>query len=341
MIYRICVHMGILYAHPTERRSAQVFSFIKPAISRFQFALRWIVPIIFLILLIRSLSNIGWIQVWYAKPKNPLFYFLQIFTYILLPISEWIIYRRLLTRDSRLTPSIFFQKRYLNAMVVEYSGEAYFFLWAKNTLGINTKKLMQVVRDSTLLSGAAGLVLLWTVILFFVLFGQNNIQEFLKNRQNSTFVIALLPLLPCLVIIFGRQRMTSLTHREMAWVFFMHLSRSVINFLLEILGWWFSGVLNGLVLCFDFVALRFVLSRLPFIPGKDLVFLCAGLELSGAMDLSRSHVAAVLIIMTIFPQVLDFLLVMKSRLKGTRKSSEQSKPEHNLDTLLRSDPDLQ
>jgi hypothetical protein len=292
-------------------------------------------------LLVRNLSKIGWLEVWYARPENPFFYLLQILAYVLLPISEWIIYRRLLTSDSRLTPAVFFQKRYLNAMVVEYSGEAYFFLWAKNTLGIETKKLMQVVRDSTLLSGVAGLALLCVVFLFFIFLGHNNVQEILRNWYGSILAVALLPLVPCLVIVFGRKHLTYLTHREMAWTFCMHLSRSIINFFLEVLAWWLSGALNGLILCFDFVALRFVLSRLPFIPGKELIFLGAGLELSGALDLSRPHVAAVLIIMTVFPQILDFLLVMTSRVRGAWRSRGQNKPGRSPETLFRSDPDLQ
>ena len=303
-------------------------------------ALRWLFPAILFLLLVRSLSKIGWIEVWRARPENPLFYLLQIIIYVLLPVSEWVIYRRLLTTDRRLTPTVFFQKRYLNTMVIEYSGETYFLFWARKTLEIDHKRLMQVIRDSTLLSGAAGLVMLWATLLVFVLLGDGNLPEFLKKWQRPMLVTALLPVIPCLVIVFGGKRVTQMTHHEMAWTFFMHLMRSVINFLLEVLGWWLSGVLPGLVQCFDFVALRFVLTRLPVIPGKDLIFMGAGLEMSGMMDLSRPRVAAVLIIMTVFPQAADFLLVMTARLRIALMSPARRRPGHSPDTLFQPDPDL-
>ncbi|BCI66317.1 hypothetical protein [Acetobacter aceti] len=302
--------------------------------------LRWLFPAILFLMLVRSMSKIGWLEVWEARPENPLFYLLQIVIYVLLPVSEWIIYRRLLTTDRRLTPAVFFQKRYLNTMLIEYSGEAYFLFWARKTLEMDHKRLMHVIRDSTLLSGAAGLVMLWITLLVFVLPGGGNLPEFLTKWQRPMLTAALLPVIPCLVIVFGGKLVTQMTHREMAWTFFMHLARSIINFLLEVLGWWLSGALQELTQCFDFVAMRFVLSRLPVVPGKDLIFLGAGLEMSGVMDLSRPRVAAVLIIMTIFPQTVDFLLVMTTRFRSALMNSGRRRRGHSPDTLFQPDPDL-
>jgi hypothetical protein len=51
------------------------------------------------------------------------------------------------------------------------------------------------------------------------------------------------------------------------------------------------------VACLQFVALRLVVTRLPLLPNKDLVFVGAGIAAAGMTKLSVTPVATVLVIL--------------------------------------------
>jgi hypothetical protein len=55
--------------------------------------------------------------------------------------------------------------------------------------------------------------------------------------------------------------------------------------------------------------LRLLLTRLPFIPSNDLLFVGVGMAAAGLMDLSAPKVAAVLVTMTAVNQLQELVLV--------------------------------
>ncbi|GBR04629.1 hypothetical protein AOE01nite_33020 [Acetobacter oeni] len=270
---------------------------------------RWLFPAAMLVFLVHSLSSIGWTQVWNARPHALAFYLIQFVPYGVQPVSEWVIFCRLLDVSGQLPLFVLFRKRYLNSVLIEYSGEAYFFFWAQKKLRITRDNLLHVVRESALLSGGAGLMMVWVVLVIFLLFSGASVPLLAGSRRWMLLGASTLPLVPCLVLMLGGTRLTRLTRWEMFWTFGAHFARSGVTLALEFASWWFSGALSSAFLCFEFVALRLIVTRLPLVPAKDILFVGLGLEAAGMMDLSRPKVAAVLIIMTVFQQVLDFVVV--------------------------------
>ena len=273
---------------------------------------RWLFPAIMAVFLVHSLSRIGWTQVWNARPHSVAFYLVQFIPYGVQPASEWLVFRRLLAVSGQLPLFVLFRKRYMNSMMVEYSGEAYFFFWAQKNLCITRDNLLHVVRESALLSGGAGLAMVWLVFFIFLLVSGASVPLLAGSQRWMLLGAATLPLVPCLVLLLLGARLTRLTRWEMAWTFGVHFVRSGMTLALEFASWWLSGALSSAFLCFEFVALRLIVTRLPLVPGKDILFVGLGLEAAGMMDLSRPKVAAVLIIMTVFQQVLDCVVVSLS-----------------------------
>ena len=65
-----------------------------------------------------------------------------------------------------------------------------------------------------------------------------------------------------------------------------------------------SGALPTAVACLQFVALRLVVTRLPLVPNKDLIFVGAGIAAAGMTNLSVTPVATVLVILAAADLVL-------------------------------------
>ena len=76
----------------------------------------------------------------------------------------------------------------------------------------------------------------------------------------------------------------------------------------EFFLWTVSGALPTAVACLQFVALRLVVTRLPLIPNKDLIFVGAGIAAAGFTNVSVTPVATVLVILAAVDLVLGVLV---------------------------------
>jgi len=287
--------------------------------------LRWGVPILLLAILGYSLTRIGWTHVWSARPRVFSFYFVLLFPFFVQPVADFIIYRSLLGVGRSLPFSIMLRKRYMNNVMVDYSGEAYFFLWARKNLELKKGVLLHAVKDSNILSAGAGLVVVWLMLLALVGSGVMKLPAFLPANSWTVVSVGSLPLVLCLALIVGGRRATALSRGEIAKTFAIHLVRSIAALSLEFALWWLSGALPSAIVCLEFVALRLLITRLPLVPSKELVFVGVGIAAAGLMDVSTPKVAAVLVLMTAVSLVQEFVLV------GLPWLFEQSRIRRNAD----------
>jgi len=271
--------------------------------------LRWAIPIALLAFLARGLTQLGWAHVWEARPRSTGFYLFLSLPFFVQPVADLIIYRNLLGVGRALPLVVLLRKRYLNSIMLEYSGEAYFFLWAQRRLGVGKGVLLHAVKDTNVLSAGAGLAMVWLMLLALVASGSFKAPAFLTANLWTFVSVGSLPLFLCLGLVMGGRRVTTLSRGMIAWVFSIHLVRSVVALALEFALWWLSAALPSSAACLEFVALRLVVTRLPLMASKDLLFVGIGIAAADSMDVSAPKVAAVLVIMTAFNQVLDFLVI--------------------------------
>jgi len=90
----------------------------------------------------------------------------------------------------------------------------------------------------------------------------------------------------------------------MATTFGIHFSRAALVLAVEFGLWELSGALPTAVACLQFVALRLVVTRLPLVPNKDLIFVGAGIAAAGMTNVSVTPVATVLVILAAADLVL-------------------------------------
>jgi hypothetical protein len=271
-------------------------------------ALRVAVPVLLLAYLSYRLTQIGWSQVWNSRPVSPAFYVILLLQILTVPVGETIIYGRLWNGGKRLSLLVFLRKQYLN-IVLDYSGEAYLYFWAKRTLKLPNNTLLHAIKDTNVLSAGASLIMVWLMFLALVTMGGLNLSAVLSHYAWIAAFAVTVPLVLSLALIVGGQRVSILSRAQMASTFCIQLARSFVDLSSEFGLWWFSGALPSVGVCLQFVALQMLVTRLPFIPGKGLLFAGAGIAAAGLIKVPAPPVAAVLVIRPAFHLLVALVLV--------------------------------
>lgn len=188
------------------------------------------------------------------------YYFAQV-------VSEWAIYRRLWQIPA--SGLVALTRKFIgNEILFGYIGEVYFYTWARKRSQM-TGAPFGAIKDVTILSAVVGNVA--TLILMamaFPLLGELQVSLGGKLFYLSTFVLVATSLAALLL----RRRLFSLPAADLRFVIGAHAARIVVKTALAALmwhlvlpqvpiGWWLL-----------LAALRLLLSRLPFLPNKDLAF---------------------------------------------------------------------
>lgn len=270
--------------------------------------LRWGVPLLLLTLVGYGLTHVGWEKIYDSRPTALSFYLVILVPFFVQPIADLFIYRNLLGAGGAMPLTIFLRKRYMNSVMLDYSGEVYFFLWARKNLKIKDSTLLHAVKDSSVLSASAGLLVLWVMLLTLVVAG---IVKIPVVSRGTWWVVAAgsLPLVFAAALFLGQKKLTQTSRKDMVITFCIHFARALAVMGLEYLTWLFSAALPSTGDCLKFVALRLLVTRLPLVPNKELVFVGVGVAAAGFMHISTPHVAAVLVLIAAIDRCQDFLIV--------------------------------
>jgi len=200
-------------------------------------------------------------------PHSPVFWFLFAVSYLAGPMSEWLIFRRLW----HVGPTAFaalVHKLIYNELLVGYLGEVYFYSWARRNLKMVATPF-GAVKDVAVLSAVAGNLM--TLLLLAIAFPFVRLLP-LHDHATAIGISLGLVIATSLAVMLWRRSIFSLGRSELRIVFLVHIGRIVVTTFLSALlwhmvlpdtavGWW-------LVLA----TIRLLISRLPFVPNKDVVF---------------------------------------------------------------------
>ena len=257
---------------------------------------QWGIPLLLLAIIGRKLSQLGWSDIWAARPANPGFYLLLVAQFFLQPFGDYLVYRTL-WRQSRPPLAVILRKRLMNTFMLDYSGEAFFFFWAQRHLKLERGLLIHAIKDSNILSGAASLVMVYILLVLLMGFGGLHVPGNLAGNRWLFVGAGTVPLILTAAIVLGHRKLTVLSRRQMALVFGIHFTRVMAVLAVEFGLWELSGALPSAIACLQFVALRLVVTRLPLIPNKDLLFVGAGIATAGLARMAVTPVATVLVIL--------------------------------------------
>lgn len=248
-------------------------------------------------------------------PRAPLFWLVFAVTYSLTPVCDWIIFNRLWSIPAG-GMSALFRKRISNELLLGYVGDVYFYTWARRRVKMAGSPF-GAVKDSAILSGVMGNV----VTLVMLLFTLPLLSSLRLAIDGQTLAISLSILVATSFgpILFSR-KVFSLPWPERRMVAGVHLARIVANVLLYATLWHLLLPDVALSWWFMLSTLRLVLSRLPLVPNKDVLFAGVAVFLVGR-ELEIAEVLAVIASLLLAAHLLVGLILGLSGLARQRKAA--------------------
>ena len=205
-------------------------------------------------------------------PSSPLFWAMFALSYLAGSASDWVIFHKLWGVSARAIDALI-RKLLYNELLLGYLGEVYFYTWARRKLPMEATPF-GAVKDVAILSAIAGNIM--TLALIAAAYPYLALLPLAEYGDDIAWSLAFVVAIS-LVPFVWRGRIFSLARGELWFVFAIHIARIIVTTLLNAvlwalvlpdvqIGWW-------LVLS----AIRLLVSRLPFVPNKDVVF--AGIAL--------------------------------------------------------------
>ncbi|KQT32049.1 hypothetical protein ASG29_09360 [Sphingomonas sp. Leaf412] len=258
--------------------------------------LRWLFLAAMVAWLVLKVRAIGWREVVASLPTHPLFYLLFFVNFLILPASETIVFRLILRRPLPGAFPVLIQKRVYNSALVGYSGELVFLLWLKNRLGMATKPILLALKDNAILSAVASGVVTAGLLVAFAAGGHAKAIAGWLHPGPALLVAGGLGAAFVVPVLFRMRRKLIALPKGVAWgVLGIHVGRIVLVVLLQAAQWAVVLPAEKLSTWLVFLTAQMVISRLPIVPNRDLLFLSAGLELSNTIAGPREAMAGLLL----------------------------------------------
>ncbi|WP_375404598.1 hypothetical protein [uncultured Sphingomonas sp.] len=201
-----------------------------------------------------------------SVPRSPVFYLFFALAYLALPVVDYLIFRKL-WRIPAAGLAATLKKRVANE-VLSYSGEAYFYSWARAHAPMVAAPF-GAVKDVSILSAMAGNAVTLALMAAAIPFGAALLPAGWEATAGWSAAVLVLTSLPFLVF---RTRVFSLDRPALLWIFGAHGGRILGGSLLIALAW--EAALPGATTqtWLLLAAGRLLVSRLPLVPNKELLF---------------------------------------------------------------------
>ncbi|SFG28721.1 hypothetical protein SAMN05518801_11415 [Novosphingobium sp. CF614] len=200
-------------------------------------------------------------------PARPSFWIFFAAAYLVTPASEWLIFHRLW----RIPPAGFLallRKKVYNELLLGYLGEAYFYTWARRRVSLDAAPF-GAVKDVAILSAMTGnVVTMALLVVMLPLLGKTGLGVDTRMLALSLGVILALSLA---AMVF-RRRVFTLQRSELVMITQTHLARIILSTVLSAVVWHLVLPEVPLSWWLYLSTLRLLVSRLPLIPNKDLLF---------------------------------------------------------------------
>jgi hypothetical protein len=214
-------------------------------------------------------------------PTSLTFWGLFAISYLIGPATDWFIFQRLWGVGASAFGALI-RKLIYNEMLVGYLGEVYFYGWARHNLKFVTTPF-GAVKDVAVLSAVAGNVT--TLVFLAVAFPFVRLLPLQDHVTAIGFSLAFV-IGTSLAVMLLRRSLFSLERSELKMVFAAHLFRILATTVVSAalwhlvlpdvaLGWWLL-----------LVTIRLLISRMPFVPNKDIVFAGIAVLALGEVEIS-------------------------------------------------------
>lgn len=215
----------------------------------------------------RELFGEGLYALQRAVPHNPLYYIAFALLYMSPPTFDWVIFRKLWNIPAAGLAALL-KKRVANEVVVGYSGEAYFYAWARERMKMVASPF-GAVKDVSILSAIAGNAITLAMLAIALPIAKDLFTDAMFKTVMWSALAVVATSVPFLIF---SKRVFSLPKSTLWWVFGIHCLRLCFGSIAIALAWHFAMPDVSIGMWLLLAAGRLLVSRLPLVPNKDLLF---------------------------------------------------------------------
>ena len=256
--------------------------------------------------LIYRMSLIGWGEIWQSLPRTPWFYVVFLAIYLSLPVFQALAFGLIWGRAplGLLPPML--KKRVYDKDVLDRSGDVYVYFWGRANVDHTERELLHHVKDNAITSSVASTLVAVGLLVVFLLLGYVPLPDAIAQHSWAYGGAGLVAL--GLIAIAGvrfRRAVFLLPARVLGLLFGLHLTRVFVQKLLLVVEWKVALPEIALSIWIVFLAVQIVTSRIPLLPGRDLIFMAAGIELAGSVAVSKAAIAGLLGVHSVLDKALN------------------------------------
>ncbi len=230
----------------------------------------------FLVTIFWKIKDFGFASALHTLPVTPGFWLAFAGYYIALPSSEWLIFRRLWGLPVAGFAALL-RKLVSNEVLFGYSGEVYFYTWARRHARLVTAPF-GAIKDVSILSALAGnIVTLLMLIGAWPFIGEISPQ--FHGRVVFLSAGAMIGL--SMIILLFKSRIFSLPAAKLRAIFGVHIARLIMTTALSGVMWHAALPEIPLVWLMLLATLQLLVTRLPFVSNKEMVFASLAIFLIG------------------------------------------------------------
>ena len=188
--------------------------------------------------LIFQLTSLDWGEALREIPTNPFFYFIYGGIYFGLPVAESFIYRILWKAPFKKIFPELIKKRVYNKDILNYSGEAHLYAWARKNVDRTDKQLLIDLKDNTIISSLTSMTIAFSLLTLFLFTGYLPFDALFPGaNQNWIIGGVLCAILLVLLTLRFRRSVISVSGPIAAALFGIHISRLLFVNGLQVIQW--------------------------------------------------------------------------------------------------------
>lgn len=284
------------------------------------------VSIATVVLLVSSLRRVDWSAFRQALPTGPGFYLLFLVWYLWLPASDAAAYRLVWPLPLIRSLRAFVVKRIYNRELLQYSGEVYFYHWARKRLpAMEPAALLRMVRDQNIIQSVASTAVAVVLGGGFAVLALPDVVRAATSGRGPWFVAGVaggaVLVGGLLFVARGWSSLpAALARRLLGW----HAVRFAADQGLQIVLWHLAAPAVAWSAWFAFGAVSLVIARVPLITNRELVFASVGIGLASRFSLPVESVAATMLVVAGLSKLLTFVFFVADRF--SRRGRDGSAP---------------
>lgn len=261
-------------------------------------------------------ARLDWSAMLAAVPREPLlepqFWIVLLTGYLALPVADAWLHGYVWRRPMAAHLGVFVVKKACNFALLSYLGDAYVLRWARRRLGMSLSQAFPAVRDinfmSVLIANAV------TLLLCVVALTSPALQPIVRENRLPVLLLLLFSLLLAGAMLAGSARIFALTRRQAMTVSAVHGARIAVTLGAQAWCWAQLAPQVPLSLWLLFAALQLLVSRLPLLPNRDLVFAGAGITAATALGLAPGTVDQAVLASALLTQALHATVLITAAL---------------------------